>query len=73
MSDELAESLDNSKVITVIEWSDIVQNVLPKERLSIEFLPVEINPDERLIVISYPESKIELMRKLESAWQETRP
>ncbi|MDO8591782.1 MAG: tRNA (adenosine(37)-N6)-threonylcarbamoyltransferase complex ATPase subunit type 1 TsaE [bacterium] len=73
MSDELAESLQNPKVITVIEWSDVVQNVLPKERLSIEFKPTANDSEEREIAITYPETKAKLIRKLETAWQEQRP
>jgi len=73
VADQLAESLQNRKVITVVEWSDIVQNVLPEERLAIEFKMVADNPDERQINISYPDSKTALVRKLETNWQENRP
>ena len=71
--DQLAESLSDPKVITVIEWSDIVQGVLPMERLTIEFQPVEISPDERRITITYPESQAALIMKLESQWTGVRP
>ena len=69
MSDELAESLQNPKVITVVEWSDIVQNVLPKERLTIEFKMVADDSDKRQVAIIYPESKTALVRKLEAVCQ----
>ena len=35
MADELAESLDDLAAVTVIEWSDIVKNRLPKDRLRV--------------------------------------
>ena len=73
MSDELAESLQNPKVITVVEWSDIVQNVLPDDRFSIEFKPTANNPEEREISISYPETIAAVVRKLETVWQEQHP
>ena len=73
VADQLAESLQNQKVITVVEWSDIVQNVLPEKRLIVEFKMVADNPDERQINISYPDSKTALVRKLETNWQESRP
>jgi len=73
VSDQLEESLQNSRVITVVEWSDIVQGVLPPDHLTIEFKPVKENPDERSIVVSYPESKRELIEKLESVLSEPEP
>lgn len=41
MREELAEALNDQKVVTVIEWSDIVQSVLPSDRLTISFSPVK--------------------------------
>lgn len=73
LSDELAESLADPSVTTVVEWPAIVDSILPASRLAVEFRPVEVNVDERLIVIEYPASKIGLMKKLVSAWQEIRP
>ena len=73
VADQLAESLANPKVITVVEWSDIVQNVLPEKRLTVEFKMVADNPDERQVTINYPESKADLIKKLETRWQENRP
>lgn len=73
VADQLAESLENPSAVTVVEWSDIVQNVLPEERLTIEFKPIANNSEEREISINYPETKAALMRKLEDAWQEIRP
>ena len=73
MADQLAESLQNSKVITVVEWAHIVSDVLPKDRFSVEFKVVEVNQDERLIIINYPESRIKIMKGLEEAWREIKP
>src|SRR3990167_9241347 len=73
MTDELAESLQDPNVVTVVEWSDIVQNVLPKKRLTIEFTPTAYDPDKRKITISYPESKIGLIGQLETNWIEIKP
>jgi len=73
VSDQLEESLQNSRVITVVEWSDIVQGVLPADRLTIEFKPVQDNADERQIQIRYPESSRELIEKLETVLAEPEP
>ena len=35
VADELAEVVGDKEVVTVIEWADVVQHVLPKERLTI--------------------------------------
>lgn len=37
MKDELAEMMQDPKTITIIEWADIVEGVLPKDRLTIHF------------------------------------
>lgn len=37
MNDELAETVQDPQTITVIEWADIVEGVLPKDRLTIRF------------------------------------
>jgi tRNA threonylcarbamoyladenosine biosynthesis protein TsaE len=73
LSDQLEESLQNSRVITVVEWSDIVRDVLPDKRLIIEFRPVSNNPDERLIEINYPETMRSLISKLETSVTEIEP
>lgn len=73
MSDELAESLQDPNVVTVMEWSDIVQNILPKKHLIIKFMPTANDPNVRKITISYPESKIGLMGQLETNWTEIKP
>lgn len=64
LSEQLAESLDNPKVITVVEWSDIVDHVLPDDRISVEFKPAADNPDERIVTFTFPESKMQLIEKL---------
>lgn len=73
MSDELAESLQNPKVITVVEWSDVVQHVLPEQRLIIEFKLTALNPEEREISITYPETNASVIKNLETTWQEQHP
>ncbi len=37
MTDELAEVLGDPKAVVAVEWSDIVQQVLPKQRLTVRF------------------------------------
>lgn len=39
MSDELQETIADGKTITVIEWSGIVEGVLPADRLTIRIVP----------------------------------
>ena len=68
MADELTESLQDNKTITVVEWGDIVEDVLPKERVTVEFKPVATNTDKRQIIFSYLESKYEMVKQLETDW-----
>lgn len=42
MSDDLAENMQDTATITVIEWADIVEGILPEKRLTIQFeIPTE--------------------------------
>lgn len=43
MREELAEAVDDRQTITVLEWADVVADVLPADRLTIQF---EYLPDE---------------------------
>lgn len=69
LSSQLLASLKNRQVVTVVEWSGIVQKILPQKRFTVEFQPVAASEAERQIVITYPESKTELMEQLKADWQ----
>lgn len=49
MKDELIEVLDDDQIITVIEWGDIIEDVLPDDHLTIHF--ESIGEQERLLEI----------------------
>ena len=70
LAEQLAESVGDSKTITVVEWGGVVKNVLPAERLVIEFAPTALSPDERQITINYPESLAGVIEKLENDWNQ---
>lgn len=72
LRDQLAESLNSENTVSVIEWADIVKDVLPGDRLSIEFKPMANSSEERQITVSYPESKIGLIAELETGWAESK-
>ncbi len=73
IADQLGESLNDPQVLTVVEWSDIVKDVLPEERITIELKPVASDPDEREITFKYPPAATELIKRLETAWVEVEP
>jgi tRNA threonylcarbamoyladenosine biosynthesis protein TsaE len=73
LKDQLQESLDDNKVITVIEWSDIVKDALPANRLSVEFKPVPTNPDEREVSFIYSAKQEGIIRQLEADFKEVKP
>ena len=73
LADQLAESVDDNKTVVAVEWADIVEDILPEERLSIEFKPVAGGIEERRIIIKYPQSKRQLIAELETEWPESRP
>jgi tRNA threonylcarbamoyladenosine biosynthesis protein TsaE len=73
VSDQLAESLEDPNVVTVVEWSQIVKEVLPEEKIIIEFKLSANGPDERLIRVEYPESLEDLVRAWETDWKQVQP
>jgi tRNA threonylcarbamoyladenosine biosynthesis protein TsaE len=73
VSDQLEESLQNRRVITVVEWSDIVRGVLLDERLIIKFKPVANDSNERLIEITYPETLTDLIDELQTNFEVIKP
>lgn len=56
---ELADVLQNNKNVVVIEWPELVNSVLPPERLTVEFEYVDDNI--RKILFTYPKSLSYLM------------
>lgn len=50
---ELAELLVDPRGVVVIEWSDIVQHILPEQRITIELTVT--GETSRAIVITYPD------------------
>ncbi|MBI2285844.1 tRNA (adenosine(37)-N6)-threonylcarbamoyltransferase complex ATPase subunit type 1 TsaE [Candidatus Saccharibacteria bacterium] len=73
MANELAESLQDDKTITVVEWSGIVEDVLPHDRITIEFKSVTANTDERQIIFSHPGSQAGLFKRMETEWTKIEP
>lgn len=51
---ELAEVINDPRAIAVIEWGDIVSEVLPKRRIEIKFERVADEDDARQLHISSP-------------------
>jgi tRNA threonylcarbamoyladenosine biosynthesis protein TsaE len=46
LGDELAEDLGASKIVTIIEWAGVISDILPKDRLRIEFAAIGENDRE---------------------------
>ncbi len=67
MSAELAESLHQNNAIVVVEWGDIVHDVLPKDRATVS---LSVPKDEtRVIAIDLPESYEEVIEVLKNYQQ----
>lgn len=54
---ELAEVIDEPKAVIVIEWGDIVKDVLPERSIVITLKRVVSGEDMRSIKIKYPRLK----------------
>jgi len=73
IADQLRESLQSPKVVVVVEWGQIVADVLPEDSLVIKLEAIADNPDERIITVQYDHSKTKLIKQLETAWVGTKP
>jgi tRNA threonylcarbamoyladenosine biosynthesis protein TsaE len=54
VGDELAEVIGDPAYVTVVEWGDIVHDILPKERLTVRIS--QTADDIRSVTFEYPES-----------------
>jgi tRNA threonylcarbamoyladenosine biosynthesis protein TsaE len=60
LSNELAEVLEDNNNVVVVEWPGIVQDVLPKDRMTIHLRVT--SPDSREIEFCYPEQLTYLLK-----------
>lgn len=58
MSDDLDETVHDSQVVTVIEWSSIVSGVLPGDRLTIKITPTGETARQLLIYANGEKTKL---------------
>ncbi len=61
MEHELDDALQDPRGVVVVEWGDVVQHVLPDERLTIHIN--KIAEDKRELVCSYPEKLAHLVEQ----------
>lgn len=61
MSDELRETLSDSRTVTVIEWADTVNAVVPAGRIAIYITLDEVDEQQRVVRV---ESSDPAMRKI---------
>lgn len=54
IANELAEVEGSDDVVVVVEWGEVVEQILPEERIKIEITSSELE-DTRNIKITYPE------------------
>lgn len=53
---ELAEVLEDPKAVVVVEWGDVVSEVLPRRRITIAFGRTKSGEDHRRLTVTYPEA-----------------
>lgn len=54
VSEELAEAIEDTHAVTIVEWADIVVGVLPEQRIRISFIATD--ESDRTITVHVPES-----------------
>ncbi|MBF1043209.1 MAG: tRNA (adenosine(37)-N6)-threonylcarbamoyltransferase complex ATPase subunit type 1 TsaE [Candidatus Nanosynbacter sp.] len=65
MADELDETLKDTNTVSVIEWSDAVEEVLPDNRIIIKILPVSNDENSRDVEITIPNTNDYINFKME--------
>lgn len=65
MADELDETLKDTNTVSVIEWSDAVEEVLPDNRIIIKILPVSNDENSRDVEITIPNTNDYIDFKME--------
>lgn len=55
MADELSEIISNPQAVTAVEWADVVEDVLPEDRVTIKIIATA--EETRQLTVSYPESR----------------
>lgn len=63
MTDELSETISDKKTVTVIEWSGVIEGILPKDRVSININPTN-QTSRNLEIIAGGEISSRLVDKL---------
>lgn len=61
MRDELAEIVADPANVVAVEWAEIVEDVLPAERLSVRITPSADKESERTFRFTYPQALAYLM------------
>jgi tRNA threonylcarbamoyladenosine biosynthesis protein TsaE len=63
ITDELAEVVDDPKAVVVVEWSGVVQHVLPKNRLTLHI--AQTPEGSRVLTFDVPASLQYLLKEVE--------
>lgn len=69
MGDELSELLGDPHVVVVMEWAEIVHDVVPTARLTIQIDRSSTSESTRLMTITYPDNLAYLVEPLKSEEQ----
>ena len=72
LADQLAEALSDPSGVVAVEWSDVAKDVLPPERLTVEFKTAADNPDVRELILSSSQKYESLARKLKTEQEKLR-
>ena len=60
LRDELAEAIEDSSSVVAVEWADIVEDVLPVERLTVKITPT--GETSRTLLFTFPDGLLYLVK-----------
>ncbi len=64
MRDELAEALSDPMAVVVVEWGDIVEDVLPQKRLRVHIKSTGTVENQRKMEFKYPQQLTYLLENI---------
>ncbi len=67
MAEELAELIEDPKNVIIIEWSDVVQQVLPVDHVKITLQRVKTGEDDRLLTVTAPKKLSYLLNNVQES------
>lgn len=73
LKEAIQEQKSERESVILVEWSGIIADILPENRLKIELQPLASNSDERTLTVKYTPEYINMLETVRQEWSTTKP